>query len=663
MPSLVTSVAPGTAKLTLTYAGKTDFETITVTARQTGVAVVAGTLFVDLRAADVKNGTALWPNRAGTGDFTASGDPVYVANVDGTGVAAVQFNALTPAADAYEGPTTTADLHGSSDCSIEVWAYNPEVAAEETLVNWGRRGGPDGSNMSFNYGSNDTYGAVGHWGAPDMGWSGPTPTPGQWHYLVYTFDGVGTAKVYADGLVKTTETMTLDTHADFPIRIAAQTLADGSGPDFGQALSGYLATVRVHTGKLTDLDVLNNYFFGPTLVPPGELQSVTLTVETNTMLEADLQTVSAAANFANFPGVRVLGLPGATVASDNLAVLTVDAAGLVTAVKAGTANLTFTYQGKTDSEAITVKSRETGVVVAGTLFVDLRAEDVKNGTATWPNRAGTGDFTASGAPAYVADVVGTGVAGVQFNAVTPAADAYEGPVTTADIQGAGDCSIEVWAYNPGIADEETLVTWGRRGGPDGTNRSFNYGANGTYGAVGHWGGPDMGWSGTPPAGQWHYLVYTYDGASTAKVYADGVLKTTEVVGALNVHPDFPIRVAAQTLGDGSGPDFGQALSGYLAMVRVHTGKLTDGEVANNFKYGPTLTPPVETPALAIARSGSNVIVSWPVNATGFVLQSTASLGAPVAWGAVDTSAAVEQGGMKQLTVPIGSSNQYYRMRK
>jgi hypothetical protein len=659
---LVTSVAPGTAKLTLSYQGTTDFETVTVTPRQTGVAV-AGTLFVDLRAADVRNDPSSWPNRAGTGDFYAAGSPTYVANVEGTGIAGVRFNAEAPAADAYEGPLTTADLHGSSDCSIEVWAYNPAIADEETLVAWGRRGGPDGTNMSFNYGAHDTWGAVGHWGSPDMGWSGPAPAAGQWHYLVYTFDGVSTAKVYADGIVRTTEVMTLNTHPDLPIRIAAQANTAGTDYDFAQALSGYLAMVRVHTGKLTDTDVLNNYFYGPTLVPPGELQSVTLTVETNKMLEADLQTASGTANFANFPGLQLAGLPGASITSDNPAVLTVDAAGLVTAVKGGTATLTLAYQGKTDSETITVTGRDTGVAVAGTLFVDLRAEDVKNGTATWPNRAGTGNFTASGAPTYVADVAGTGIAGVQFNAATPATDAYEGPLTTADLHGRSDCSIEVWAYNPAIAAEETLVAWGRRGGPDGSNRSFNYGSNGTYGAVGHWGSPDMGWSGTPLAGQWHYLVYTYDGTSTAKVYADGALKTTKAVGALDVHADFPIRVAAQTLTDGTAPDFGQALSGYVAMVRVHTGKLTDGEVANNFKYGPTLTPPVETPALAIVQSGSNVILSWPASATGFVLESTASLGPPVSWGAVDVSGAVDQGGVKKLTLPIGSSNTYYRMRK
>ena len=54
--------------------------------------------------------------------------------------------------------------------SIEAWVWNPGIAGEETMVSWGHRNGTDGTNMSFNYGSSPDFGAVGHWGAPDIGW-------------------------------------------------------------------------------------------------------------------------------------------------------------------------------------------------------------------------------------------------------------------------------------------------------------------------------------------------------------------------------------------------------------------------------------------------------------------------------------------------------------
>ena len=134
-------------------------------------------------------------------------------------------------------------------------------------------------------------------------------------------------------------------------------------------------------------------------------------------------------------------------------------------------------------------------VTAGTLYVDLRATNSSAGGAVWLNEAGgfgAGvNFTNVGAPTLVSDVNNTAVPGVFFNG----AAAYTGPRTVPDLDGASDRTIEVWALNPAIADEETLVSWAHRGGnPDGSNLSFNYGSNLGFGAVGQWGGSwDVGW--------------------------------------------------------------------------------------------------------------------------------------------------------------------------
>ena len=90
-------------------------------------------------------------------------------------------------------------------------------------------------------------------------------------------------------------------------------------------------------------------------------------------------------------------------------------------------------------------------------------------------------------------------------------------------------TVEAWVYNEQIPDEETILAWGKRGGPNGSNMSFGYGTNGNYGAVGHWGAPDIGWGTVPGAGQWRHLAHTYDGITT-RVYADGVLTNTESIG-------------------------------------------------------------------------------------------------------------------------------------
>ena len=94
------------------------------------------------------------------------------------------------------------------------------------------------------------------------------------------------------------------------------------------------------------------------------------------------------------------------------------------------------------------------------------------------------------------------------------------------------------------------MAWGWRGTPDGSNLSFGYGSNPNHGAMGHWGGPDIGWDGggdinnadsVPVEKIWHHLVYTYDGSTTA-VYVDGDLVNTEFLGNGTVNTKSPAPI-------------------------------------------------------------------------------------------------------------------------
>ncbi len=236
------------------------------------------------------------------------------------------------------------------------------------------------------------------------------------------------------------------------------------------------------------------------------------------------------------------------------------------------------------------------IVIADDLLVSLSASDASAGTPSWTN-LGTlgGAFTENGDA--VLGLFGVADApGVEFFG----AEAYAGPASPASITGAGTRSIEVWAYNTALNPEETLVSWGRRGGPEGTNLAFNWGSNATFGAVGHWGAPDMGWNGNPAVNEWHHLVYTYDGA-TARVYDNGVLKNTRTFAA-NTHADYNINIAAQNTNSAAPGtlDAGNRLSGAIGAVRIHDGVLTAAAIANNFQeeaafYGAVAPPPPPPP--------------------------------------------------------------------
>lgn len=208
---------------------------------------------------------------------------------------------------------------------------------------------------------------------------------------------------------------------------------------------------------------------------------------------------------------------------------------------------------------------------AGTLVVDLDARNMGSDPNSWTNQAsGYANFTKHGSPSLQ---VINGISSMMFNY----GDYYQGPVTPSSLTGKSTRSIEVWALNPMVDDEETLVAWGKRDGPDATNFSFNYGASTWYGAAGHW-GLDIGWNGIPTPGQWHHLVYTYDG-KTARVYDNTRLKSSRTLD-LNTWTNQRINLAVQNYGDGSAGAVPSSL--YIASVRVHTGTLTSAQIRQNY---------------------------------------------------------------------------------
>jgi hypothetical protein len=235
--------------------------------------------------------------------------------------------------------------------------------------------------------------------------------------------------------------------------------------------------------------------------------------------------------------------------------------------------------------------------LAGELFVDIDVTDDAPGSATMVPNEGTlgGVFDARGGGVTIPriELVG-GTLGIAFDgndfmqlaesaggALVPTPPGLVGPDPTR--------TVEVWALNPAIAAEETMVSFGRRGGPNGSNMSFNYGANATFGAAGQWGPPDIGWGagGAPVANRWHHLVITYDGAAfTTSVYIDGVLANSELLsaGTINTHTNF-INLATQLEGNGTTPTPGLRGRLALARVRIHDGVLTPGRFRQSAAAG------------------------------------------------------------------------------
>jgi uncharacterized repeat protein (TIGR03803 family) len=84
-----------------------------------------------------------------------------------------------------------------------------------------------------------------------------------------------------------------------------------------------------------------------------------------------------------------------------------------------------------------------------------------------------------------------------------------------------------------------------------------------------------------------------------------------------------------------------------------------GSSGNGTVFSLTLPPPVIAPQLAINLSGTNVILTWPTNATGFTLQSTTNLISPV-WSAVSPAPVVVNTN-NAVTNSIFGAQMFYRL--
>ncbi|MCU0780738.1 MAG: hypothetical protein MUF04_06510, partial [Akkermansiaceae bacterium] len=233
-----------------------------------------------------------------------------------------------------------------------------------------------------------------------------------------------------------------------------------------------------------------------------------------------------------------------------------------------------------------------GAFAAGPL-VELDAKLLAVGPlSSWANTGSLG--RAFGADYDPAVTTLGGIQGVTFSGF----EVMTGPVAPSNLTGAAPRTIRAWIFNPTTSSEETIISWGRRGGPNGTSCGLLHGTNATFGAVGNWGTPDMAWGPDAAAiaanvklGAWTYVVYTYDGGGTnvGTVYANGVLANTEALGALATFAvdntaaarPLPIRVAGWNNADGTLATDGQKGSLTIARLEIHDRVLANADLGFN----------------------------------------------------------------------------------
>jgi hypothetical protein len=651
------ALSAGAAKVSVAYLGKTDTVDMTVEPRQTGVAN-AGTLYVDLRPSGLTSDATSWTNRTGQGDFSAEGTPSYVANVANTGVPGVQFFGT----NAFVGPSSTEDLEAANDRSIEVWAFNPTIAPEETLVSWAHRGGPNRTGMAFSYGGNADYGAASQWGE-DVGWSG-IPLRGVWHYLAYTYGGTNDSvvRVYADGVLKNTRSYAnpLETYAGFPIRIGAQAADDGSASVYGQALNGYIGLVRVHGGALSANDIKNNFLYGMELTDPGELQGITLRLSTNSLIGVPNRTqASVFANYAtrNYYFVNSLS----TFESSNTNVATVDPSGLVIATAPGTAKSPLPTRAKR-----TLKHCRSSPHFPAKL-VHRYGFNEAAGSTTVEDLVGTADGLVKGEGAVFDGAGQLILPGTTTSAADPPAGYVDLP--NGIISSLENASFEAWVTwdNPAAGGWQRIFDFGTSaGGEDVVD------GNGGYLFLSPAGNANLRFAVRDPAtaaepvqatasrplpsGVEVYVAVSYNyAANQSRLYSNAVVVASGTAPvALSTINDVNNWLGRSQWNDGM-------FAGKFNEFRIWEGALTEQEVAASMASGPNALP-VSQPSLTATLQGNSLVLSWPAAATGYAPESTGVLGAQATWVPVPGTPTVVDGNYR-LSVPVGTDNQFIRLKK
>ncbi|MCR9159227.1 MAG: LamG-like jellyroll fold domain-containing protein [Nannocystaceae bacterium] len=287
---------------------------------------------------------------------------------------------------------------------------------------------------------------------------------------------------------------------------------------------------------------------------------------------------STSAAGASSAGMSATSSPPVTSTTSDPVTSGVDATGSVGSVGPDTG---ATESGDATTTGIEVPTTSSGgpleLAIAEELLVMLDAANGNASSAGWVNEGTLGDFGVLGAPT-VGEVDGLVAATISANNIYRSAEAP--PATL--VEPNSTRTIEVWVLNPDAQDQESVVAWGRRNGGTGTLMVFGYGTQPAWGAVNHWGTPDLGWAATPQQNVWHHLVYTFDGEWT-RIYVDGELDNEEFVGegVIDTIDGERILVGAQTNDNG---DLSRWATVSLAKVRIHAGALSAAEVANNYAY-------------------------------------------------------------------------------
>ncbi|MFO1497968.1 MAG: LamG-like jellyroll fold domain-containing protein [Verrucomicrobiota bacterium] len=494
---------------------------------------------------------------------------------------------------------------------------------------------------------------------PVLNGTAPLPVGTEAHVAVAYNASGRVAKLYVNGALVATGTASIALRA---IQDINNWLGRSNWPD--PFFNGLINEFRIYEGALTDFQVALSAAAGPDKLggETGTLSGVRILSATNSLVVGALTRLNLVADFSILTNIDVTASPDTTFQSSDPSVLSISNTGLLDARAVGNATITATYQGKQNTSQITVVAAA-GAPAKATLahrysFGETNGPTVKDsvgsadGTLVGNGTFGSGQLTVPGGGAGS----DAGYVDLPNNIISPLTNA----------------TFEAWVTWTGNAFWERIFDFGNStAGEDEVGSGDTYvfltplgGPSTLRFAITHTGGGAGEQSLDGPAAltanQETHIAVTYNYlANTARLFVNG-----QRVGWR------PITLALSGLNDvnvwlgrsqwSADPFF----TGKYNEFRIYSSALTEAEVAASFAAGPDALPSGEPTGvtLAITNDGNALSIRWPASATGYVLQSSSSLGGQASWTTATETVTVD-GSQNKVSIQPSGSAKFYRLSK
>ena len=629
---VVKAVGAGTGQVVATFEGLKATNTLTVVALPP---VLAHRYSFTTDASDSIGGA----NGTLMGNATVSGGQVVLDGSFGTYVdlPAGQINIATNTAVTFDAWVTFNNP--------ATWAY---------LFGFGNTNGGNGQNQIGCIPSAEN-GGVRHWGITEnFGTKRTTAWAHSWnnmtaHITCVVDPPTGAISIYRNGVLEFAEY-----DAVSPIS-GIETNYGFLGRSFYDAdpyLTASIDEFRIYSGALTPEQVELNDLQGPgaTNLDVGALSSIVV-VATNYPAFASAVPPVILANYAhltNFNLVATLtaggnstltGPQGLVITSSDTNIVSVAAGNLLTTHRSGTVTLSATYQGKSSSATIRVHNSST--LAHRYSFTTDASDSVggADGTLQGGATVSGGQLQLTGASTDYLELPGGLL--LDYDSVT---------IDTWVNFGPAQSWARLWQFtditlNPPGGINEFFFAPGWNGPPNANvySAGFPRGGGGTTTGLALGGAP-------------FHITCLY-GNGSMEVYTNGVFQGSQ---SGLIAPASQAGTNFSWIGHSPYPA-DPGINGSVDEYRIYRGKLSQEEITASDLIGPdqTLTTVAK---VTVTKSGANTVLSWPVAAAGFAVESRTNLSSAGSWITL-TNAPTLVGTNWQFTVPSSGTAQFIRLVK